>query len=112
MMKTYLDVGDMHALRGQEVRERSVRTLDRRARNLTLGRTGLIRRDGEQKARVLQGMKATHDAGQELELVWVKRRRDDAELGIAHDVHERAVAIEKDAATRAGHDSRTSSRSR
>ena len=86
-------------LRGEHRDERIVRARHRGRRVLPLRRPRLIGGDREQEAWRPPGPQPLDDAGQEAQLLGVKRDARRPRLLVAHDVDERSVAIEdRDAA--------------
>jgi hypothetical protein len=95
MVHARIDARDGNASGGQDRHERSVRPLYRIATEMSFGRTGLVGDDREQISSVHQSLEAIEDAVEHANLVRMKCGRDGARLGIAHNVDERAVAVEE-----------------
>ena len=88
--------------RAASVDQRCVGPDHRIATEMSLGGPGLVGDDGERIARVHQCSEALDDAVEHANLVRVKRGRDGAGFFVAHDVDERAVAVEERKARRFG----------
>ena len=92
---------DGEPLPRETLEQRRVRPRDGGGRALPLGGPRLVRRDGEEEARVPERPQAVEGAGEEADLTRVKGGRDHARLLVTYDIDERAVAIDDREARRA-----------